>query len=970
MTKTKILFHTLNPLPYLLVMMFFLAVADLYAKTSDVMNGENGGNPLRNAQRSIETSDPSEHETIDDSETNASENMIRLQYRSVAPSKVANAVSFLDFSDVENIGNTNFFNNLSGRLPGVIISQRGSIAGNEWARVLVRGQNSFNVNHLEPLILLDGVETDISIINPYTIKSITVLKDASATALYGFRGASGVILIESERGEQGPLTVRVNTQGSVVQPFKVPSFLDSYRFAQLRNEASINDGNAPIYSDTDMEAFRSGEGTFSHPNNDWVDMFLLDHTYQTRNNISISGADQNRSYYFFLGNVTHTGIFNVDPAVNTYNTNTGFHSTDFQTRVTFNATPKLTSTVDLKARLDVHRTPGKLDNYENRLFSVLYNTPAPAMPVFNPDGSLGGTLDYRNNMYGELNYAGYTVWKRAFTSAAVNLSYDMGDWLEGMQAVAKFGYMNFADHITDRTKNYAVFQFETVDNVNQIGQSTSMSNFSIWGPSARNITGELGLLYNRNLGEDALSAGLLVDRLQKTRRTIKLPRVYQSVKGFGSYALRERYIVDVVFSYMGSEQFPSDKRYGFFPAASLAWVVSNEDFLTGSLVFDLLKVRASYGISGNDFDSFRDDAPYFGFLENFSPGMGYRFGFNTSWEQGFFESNAANAAITWQETTKFNAGISAAMFSDRFSFSADYFHEESRNILVFGANTALMGYDFWIPAGVAGNQGVDASLQWQQQGQRAGWFARANVLYAQNKITEQMEPLQEYDWMMRTGHPIASMFGYTFMRFFTEEDDINDFPDHTLLGQLQPGSMIYKDLNNDGVIDARDMSFIANPDVPELYFGITTGFHIRNFDFNVHFQGIRGARTIFGNPFMFEFSSGTGNVMDIHQNRWTEGSGQQADYPALSVTQAAINRVNSTFWVTELDYLRIKTAELGYTFSPQLLHNYNIRKLRIYLSAYNLHTWDNAGPVDPDYRTWGSFYPMTRYFSAGLNLVF
>ncbi len=880
------------------------------------------------------------------------------------------AISSIDARSRKNIGGTNRYNSLSGVLPGLMLIQRGAIPGDEMTLSRVRGINSFGISNRFPLVLYDGIETDNRRIDPYSIERVTVLKDAAATAMYGIRGAGGVILIESREGSKGPVTVEVNSQGSVLQPMRVPSFLGSYDYARLYNEARMNEGNDPRYSDEDIEGYASGTDPYNYPDINWVNNYLQDYTYQTRNNISFSGGDENINYFLSGGYVYNTGIFKTEEDENPYNTNTNFSATNMQARLNYSGITGLDLHVDIKGRFDSRRTPGRYEDFESRVFGQLYNTPALAYPVFNPDGSLGGNADFRDNIFGLLNNSGYSIWERTMISSIVNLSYDLGFIAQGLRLSSRFGYLSFADHITDRSKEFAVYQYLGDDEYDQFGQNESMNNASRYEENRRNLSGEVGLNYQTNLGDDFFSAGLFAEYLEQSARVEMLPRVYQSIRGFAGYRMNDKYLLDLVFSYSGSEQFPPNNRYGFFPAASLGWILSEESFLNNQSFVNFLKIRTSYGLTGNDFDPYDSNKPYFGYLENFTSGNGYHFGYDASWMQGLYEEGVRNPALIWETVAKFNIGLDAAFLDNRLSLSADYFNEETKDILIVGTNQQIMGSEFWNPSGIAENKGIDANIGWRGEVGNFIYGLNANFLYAENTITEQDEPLLAYPWMQTTGNPINALFGYTFDRYFTENDNINDVPDHSMLGELKPGDLTYKDLNGDGLIDQRDISMIANPDLPKMFFGFQLDMQIRNFDFNALLQGAAGAETIFNNPFLFEFHNSRGNVTEEHLDRWVAGSGQDASYPSLGIDKTDINRVNSTYWVRELNYLRLKSAELGYSFSSNWLNNYNISKLRLYVSAYNLLTWDNAGSMDPEYRSSGYSYPLNRYFTAGFNLKF
>jgi TonB-linked SusC/RagA family outer membrane protein len=895
---------------------------------------------------------------------------ISLLNRSKPQNEITGAVSYIKGDEVENIPGTNRMNSLSGRIPGLWVNQINGMIGDEATSLKIRGQNSFGPSRNGPTVLLDGVITDIGQIDPYDIESVTVLKDAASTAMYGLRSSQGVILINTKKGHTGDIRVNVNSQASMVEPLRLPEFLDAYNYASLYNEAAANDGLAPKYSQDDLDAYQNGSNPYTHPNVNWVDETLKDYSIQTRNNINISGGTEKATYYFSVGYVSNNGSFQVEDTVNTYNTNSDLSLANIHTNVDVQLNDRLRVNVDLKAHQDKRNNPGKYSyNYENDILGTIYGTPPLAHPIRNEDGSLAGTDDYKNNLYGVLNHSGYSIWKKTSMFAKASMNYDMDFIADGLSLVGMFAYNNYNVHITDRSKEFAVYQILEPD-TNKIGLDTEMDSRNEWGNNRRYYSTELGLQYNKEFGNHTLNTTLLLDRNEESRRSTQLPRVYQGMKGFISYSNNNKYLADFTFSIQGSEQFPEESRYGFFPAVSLGWVLSEEDFLKNSEAVNLFKFRGSAGITGNDFDPYGNNNPYFAYLQNYSETGSYPFGTNINGDGGFQEESSANNAIIWEETNKYNAGIDAAFFNNSILITADYFYEKTNNILIDGANPKIFGTDFWYPVGEAENKGVDGMLTFQKTKGKLNYYVSFNATMVKSKILEQAEEYREHDWMVRTGNPIGAKFGYTFDRYFTEDDDISSLPDQSQLGSVQPGDLKYKDLNGDMVIDENDISMIGKSSTPEVFYGISAGMAFAGFDVNVLFQGISKIDRYYKGDLNFEFQNGKGNVNERHLGRWQPGSGQSATYPRLSVGSAQNNRVNSDFWLKDGSYLRLKTLEIGYTIPASLTEKLNISKFRIYTSGYNLFTWDKIDFTDPESATNGMGYPITKYVTAGLNISF
>lgn len=901
-----------------------------------------------------------------------SKGKIPVLYGEKAPDELTGAVSFIDGRKIENVNGVNRMNSLTGLVPGLLVVQNDGFPGNESAGLYIRGQRTFGVSGNSPLVLLDGIETEITRISPYDIESITVLKDAISTVMYGLRGSNGVILITSRKGKEGNVRVNLNSQASVIRPTRLPEFLGSADYARLYNEAAMGEGLAPKYSQVAIDAYSDGSNPLLYPDNNLINNYLGDYSIQSRQNIDISGGTKNARYLISAGYVHNNGVFVTDGSVNTYNTNSALDLTDIHSNLDFKVNERLSVNVDIKAKFDRRNNPGSYSSdYDGSLLSSMMNTPPLAYPILNEDGSLGGTTDYKENIYGKLNKAGYSIWSRTFLLGNVNFDYNLGSLLEGLRLKGRVGYSSFFDHVTNRSKTFAVYEYLNDSTYNKIGTDTEMASNNNWSSNNRYYNGELGLQYEKSFGDNSVKGLLLIDRQEYNPRSIKLPRIYQGIKGDFSYNLKSKYFAAFAFAYQGSEQFPAGSRYGFFPAVGLGWIMSNEKFMEqikGTLSY--LKLRASAGRTGNDFDPYGTNTPYFAQYENYAEGSGYYFGTSPSSDQGFYEVNPVNSTITWEKFEKFNIGADAGMFNNKLSVTFNYFYEKNKDILVNGANPEIFGADFWYPVGIAKNQGIEGSVSWSHKVGDFGYFISANATAAKNSIIEQKEQPRAYEWMERTGNPIGSRFGYVFDRYFTEDDDFSQLPDQSQLGNVFPGDLKYKDLNGDNIIDDNDQMRIAKSSVPQFYYGVNAGFNFKGIDFSILFQGVAETEKVFSGSLIYEFVGGKGNVTKEHLGRWITGSGQNASYPRLSIQHFSNNRASSNYWVKDGSFLRLKTVELGYSLSKPVLEKLKLEKLRVYVNAYNLFTWNKFDFTDPETASDGTNYPIPSIVSVGFNIGF
>lgn len=887
---------------------------------------------------------------------------------------VTGAVSSVSGEEMQNVSGSNRLNVLSGRLGGLTVTQTEGLPGYESPTLDIRGNHTFGSSG-SPVILLDGRLTDINMLDPYDIESVTVLKDAAAAVMYGLRSTNGVILITSKKGQYGKIKVSFNSETSFSQPTRLPKFLDAANYATLYNEAQLNDNPAatPKYSADAIEAYRNGSNPYVYPNVNWTKEFLKDYSVELRNSISVSGGSKGSKYYVSASYLKNNGIFNTDTKLNTYSTNTGMSEFTIHGNVELAISKKLTFTADMRVLRDVRNAPGGYStDYDSTIFTWLYATPFGAHPIKNADGSIAGTSDYQNNVYGLLNMKGYNIMDHTTMAFAPGVIYDLGSVVKGLKFKANFGYTNYNEYYTNRNKNFAVYQLNPDGTTyKKYGLDSAIGNTGGQNTIFRTYDQSASLTYEGAFGKHDISALLMYRRDQiENALSTNLAQNYQGPLGNVSYRYDNRYLVDLAFSYQGSEQFPKSSRYGLFPAVSAGWIISNEKFFNAdNSVISFLKVRGSYGITGNM------PSTYFGYLGSFAQGGNYVLGSSPAAATGYYQNRIINP-VDWEKCKKVNGGIDFTMFKNKLSVSLDYFQERNEDITVSGAVTSMFGASVTNPVGIFEDKGFGAQLGWNDKINDFEYFVKGNLGFAKNKIIYSNEQYREHPWMYTTGHPTGSRYGYVFDRFFTEDDFTNgvlnsDIPDQSLQGSQQPGDLKYKDLSGDGVIDANDQTVIGKPKVPEINYGVSAGFKFKGFDCNVLFQGIANATTYQSGYTYWEFqgTGDIGNVLEHHLNRWTPGSGQNAGYPRLTLSNTN-NYVSNSYWVKDNSFIRFKYVEIGYTLPEKVSKKVGMSKLRFFVNGNNLFVWDNVKVNDPELQENGVAYPIPRTVSAGINVNF
>ena len=899
---------------------------------------------------------------------------------------VTGAYSQIYGQPIENNPVINNDNRMQGLLPGLFVMQNNGEPGDEGASLLVRGKRTFRSN--SPIVLVDGYERSMDFLDPNEIATITVLKDAAATAQYGLRGGNGIILVTTKRGEEGKIKVSLNARAGIKAPTTEPKFLNSFQYATLYNEALTNDGAAPKYNAADLDKYeKASRGIYEndldrylYPDINWYDQYMNPSTVQQRYSLNIEGGSRVAKYFISAGYTDNSGSYKVDKNANTYNTNADFNMITLRSNVDITVNKRFSLSLDISGRQEQRTYPGSRTDAALRVFRALYKTPPNAFPVFTPGGQLGGTKDFKDNPYGLLNKQGYSLYYVRSMFATLRAKHDLDFITPGLSIKANAAFDSWYDQNTNRSKAFKVYDLrqpngtvEYLPNGNikyvETGSDTQMSSGVDYPTTQRIINTDASLNYDREFGRHAVSAYVAVaQRIMSDENDGNVPRAYLGSNGRVSYSYNKRYLAEFNFGYQGSEQFLASHKFGFFPAASLGWVLSEENFLKDNKWVNFLKLRGSYGITGND-----DVGGYFLWYQKYASSGGVNFGYTSIGYPGWNENAFALNNVTWERVKKTNIGIDAVLVKNKVNLTFDYFHERNQDIMIQPALPNIMGIRFPdFPIGIIENKGFDASLGYTDRIGDLEFSINGMVSKANNKVLDRGEETQRFAYQARTGRALDAIFGLQALGLFRDQAEIDASPSQTF-GVVRPGDIKYKDQNGDNQIDAYDEVYLGQSNMPDLQYGAGLGLKYRGFDLNVLFTGQQGTQQNLTGEAIWEFHD-NGTVREHHLGRFNPGdpaSWENASYPRLSLSNKANNQRTSTYWLINGAIVRLKTMELGYTLPPGFTSRMKIEKIRFYVNGYNLLTWSSTDLMDTEARSSHYvIYPIQRIINGGLNVTF
>lgn len=905
------------------------------------------------------------------------------------------AVSSISGDAIRLVPTSAVQNTLQGKVPGVFAVQRGGQPGKDASDFFIRGVSSLNPDGNKPLIIVDDIEysyEQLAQINVNEIESISVLKDASTTAVYGIKGANGVLIVKTRRGATGAPQVNVRVEAGANSPTRVPKFLNAYQSASLVNEARANDGLQPLFSQSDLDKYKSHSDPYVHPDVNWYDVVFKSYSMQENTNVDISGGTENVKYFISAGAFTQNGNLNnfSDPRNEGVNNDYFYHRYNFRSNLDIQATPSL------KLRLDVSGRFGQINEplfYQNTtatsIMSELYNyqvmTPYSS-PVLNPNGSyayaFGPNLSNVPTINARLATMGYRRNSRTDFNALFDITEKLDAITRGLSMNIRIAYAGTNDitRLQSRGATPPAYHYDSTGNYTL--DKNGMYNLSPFALSGSNnlfdkrVNLQAFLNYDKTFGGNHLHTFLFFNQesyVTKAGNSLDVPRKLRGTTFQVNYDYKRKYLVDFVTGYNGSDRFGSGHRYGIFPAGSLGWNLTEEKFFKNAFpVFQLFKLRASYGLVGSD--AVVDNRYLYQQVYVRQGVANYSFGTNSNPVVGLYEGSLGNANVTWEKATKKNIGLDMNLWKDKLSITVDYFNEYRYDQLFYpGSISNIIGVGL-ARQNVASvrNRGFEGSVRYQDRIGKVGFDITGVVSYAKNKIVYQDEPSPAYPWLARTGHPIGQPFGYTWVGYYTSVEDIAKSPKPNIdASTIKPGDLKYKDLNGDGIIDERDMGPIGKPNIPNLNGGITLGVHYKGLDVSILFQGAfnysLAVQGIGIQPFQSQWQP-------IHELRWTEATAGSAMFPRLSTNasyESSPSAYPSNFWLLNAMYVRMKTVEIGYRL-PQKALPFKISNARFYFTAYNLLTWTNFSlyQQDPEVasNTAGDAYLNQKVINIGLQV--
>ena len=899
---------------------------------------------------------------------------------------VVGAISTVKPQQLQITPNRSLSNNLAGMVPGVIAVQR---SGDPWhnnSDFWIRGVSTFGGNS-RPLVLVDGVERSLNDLDPEEIESFSVLKDAAASAVYGVRGANGVIMITTKRGKMGPPVVSLRFERSNTEPMSMPEYIGSVKYIEIMNELYADAGRPPMISEEILQKYRDQSDPDLYPDVNWWDVVAKDHAASMRTNLNMSGGNNFLRYALELGYYTEDGIIDRDHNQE-WNSAVKVNRQNVRSNVDLNVTPTTLVRVNLGGYLQTHNgPPGDETN-----FGIFYQASRIPPYIHPPQYSTGELprINFRENPWAFATQRGYEKWNHYSLQSLTSVEQDLEAITTGLKAKLTFAFDKFSANSVSRSKNPdyylpAVGRDEEGNLIMEIqshGQEfLGYSTGSQWGNQSLYLE---GMVSYSHLFDDKHDINSMILYNQRNYDDGSyLPFRNQGIAGRFSYTYDRRFIAEANFGYNGSENFAPGKRFGFFPAFAAGWVISQEEFMEPVRdVVSNLKIRGSWGKAGNSDIGGRR----FAYISTIADFHYYRWGVdNDIYRLGRSEGDVGIPELTWETVAKTDIGLELGLFNGAINFNVDLFKENRENIFMQRNNVpGSAGFikTVWANFGKVENEGIEMSLTADKNiSEKWHVSVMANYTYAHNKRTEIDEPLGVLGtYRSSTGTPVGQLFGLVDDGLFTEDDFDESgklklgIPDQAFSESLRPGDIKYRDLNGDGVINALDRTAIGGSRMPEIVYGFGATIRYDFVDLGFFFQGAgRTWQILGGENWMPGTALGaTGNIFSNIDSRWTpDNPSQDVFWPRLTYGVNSNNEQSSTWWLKDMSFLRLKNIELGFTLPSKWTERAHISNLRVFARASNILTFSKFDLWDPELETTdGLRYPMMKSASLGINVNF
>lgn len=904
---------------------------------------------------------------------------------------VVGAITTIDPKDLQ-VPATSVTNMLGGRVPGIIAVTRSGEPGQDFSEFWVRGISTFGAN-ASALVLIDGVEGNLNDLDPADIESFSVLKDASATAVYGVRGANGVVVVTTHRGKAGKLSINIKTNATISYSPRMPEYLESYDYARLANEARIGRGLSARYDEVELGLMQYGLDEDLYPNVNWRDVILRNATWNNQHYLNINGGGAVARYFMSVGMQNKSAVFQTDE-VNKYNTNVNWHKYTFRANVDANLTKTTILSMGLDGTIVKQNAPG-YGSDNSALWSAQASLTPLTVPVKYSNGFLPayGKSGEFISPYVLLNETGMKRNTRNSTKINFGLKQDLEFITKGLSTAALFSFSSNTVLNTMRNKMPALYKASGRYNDGSLiiekTVSQTSATFDRYRESDRKYYFEARANYDRAF--DRHRVGALIHYYMEDFQTSKasdevnsIPKRYQALSGRATYSFDDTYFIEGNIGYTGSENFRPGQQFGIFPAIAIGWAPTQYEFIQNAIPFiNFFKVRASYGEVGNDRiaqDGAGNDIrfPYMTYVNFNNSG---RWGSN-----GLTEGQIGAENLKWEVAKKYNLGFDVTLFHERISLTVDIFKDvrdgifQQRYLLPVEVGAVNPPYT---NVGSMQSSGCDGNISYTHTfNKNLTATVRGNMTFSKNKVKHWDEPLKLYPYQSKEGKPHNVNRGLVSMGLFRDSLEIQSSPKQTY-GEVRPGDIRYKDINGDGKIDDDDVVPISYSAVPQIQYGFAAQITYKKWSFSAFFEGISKVNYFYGGAGYYPYSGGeTGNVLTMVNDkgaRWTPGwySGDpstenpDARFPRLTYGNSANNNRNSTFWLANGRYLRLKNIDISYQWQNKWLqHQIGIQSITFQVVGDNLACWDSVKLWDPGQASKnGSVYPVQRTFTFQLSIA-
>jgi len=895
-------------------------------------------------------------------------------------------------------------NALAGNVAGVLSMQRSGQPGSNTSEFWIRGISTFGGSS-NALIMVDGFERSMDELNIEDIESFSVLKDASATAIYGSRGANGVILITTKRGKEGKVEINVKSEYTWTTRTRTPKFVDGLTYATMANEARTTRNQKAVYTDQELMMIGEQLDPDIYPNVDWMDLLLKDGAPTYRAAVSVKGGGSKARYYLSGSFLDEGGMYHVDRTMKDYNTNANYERYNYRMNIDMNITALTLIQVGIGGSLEKTNSSGAV-NSDDIWYSIFGYNPV-TMPVMYSNGYVpimqtedAESWERKYNPWIAATQTGYTeIWKNTINSN-VTLEQKLDFLTEGLKFTGRFGYDTYNYNYIQRRKNPEMWRAERQRDSDGkvvfnrlVPERLLTQNSSASGD--RKEFAEVEISYGRNFGDHSVGSILKYtqDNYVNTSNIGSdimqgIAHRHQGLAGNLSYGYMNRYLFNFNFGYTGSENFAKGHQFGFFPAYSAAWNVAEESFVKDNIDWlGMFKIRYSYGKVGTDNSSSR--FPYLANFGNYSRNTSagdqevyYNWGdLNSAFGySGLTYTRVSSNNVTWEIAKKHDLGVDLYFLGDKFGLTVDYFDEKREGIYMnrdFLPDMAgIQGQSPSANVGSVKSEGFDGNFKLDHKIGKVAMQIRGNFTYSKNEITEADEMVNRYPYLRRTGFRVDQAKGLVALGLFEDYEDIRNSPrqDFGDPRDLMPGDIKYKDVNGDGIVNDDDIVPIGATTRPNLMYGLGISATWKGFDFNLHFQGA-GKSQFFINGFtVYPFVNGEwGNILEkmANSNRWILGVNEDpnAEYPRLSYGGNSNNYRSSTYWLRDGSYLRLKTLEMGYTLPKAFTNKLRLERVRIHFIGQNLLTFSKFKLWDPEMGSSnGQKYPLGKTVTFGVTV--